>query len=434
MEKRTHEKPLVNMLLGAAAACLSVILLWNSVYADGPIVSPDGNGFEGEISDEGSFNSDCDPYDLVDLEDGEVGGNGERSYNTPNCEAGTTGFRGVSGSNWSINGRDYCTIDMRQVDLCTGGAVADGSSGANQYDLTLAGACSNNSRPSSHRNPCDHIVCEGSGCSCDTDNWGYRLRASVGFPGICIDLRPFPVSLVRWDSAARFSCTGSTSGSDGPYYVPNGGGSPADPKEGDWQGLTLVLNLRPVPFAEVNLPYQGTIRLPLVPADSVPYLFKWEVPSHPASGGGPLAGTIQGLEEAPGDMPVFLGSARAPFRLFWQVRYEEYVGIYEEECSTSWEPLIRQNIESCERVLVGYEWQGRGDGGELPPYIVPTSGADINGDGIPEAYWGSNVTVRRMDDNNRIDNPLWRRTWNWGGRIYWGVREGQGQIGWPVGR
>jgi len=434
MEKRTPGDPLVKILLGAAAACLSAALLWNSVVADGPITSPDGNGFDGEISEDGSFNSDCDPYELVFVDGEEGGGRGELGYNTPGCEAGTTGFRSLGGANWSINGRDYCTIDMRQVDLCTGVAVADGSSGANQYDLTRSGTCSINSGTYPHRNPCDHIVCDGSGCYCDTDNWGYRLRASVSFPQICIDLRPFPVSLVRWNSAARFSCTGPASGSDGPYYVPNGGGSAADPREGDWQGLTLVLTLQPVPVAEVSLPYQGTIRLPLVPADSVPYVFNWEVPSHPASGGGPLAGSIRGLDEAPADMPVFVGSARAPFRLFWQVRYEEYVGIYEEECSSSRDPVTGQDEESCESVLVGYEWQGRGDGGELPPYIIPMSGADINGDGIPEAYWGSNVTLRRMDDNNRIDNPLWQRTWNWGGEIYWGVREGQGQIGWPVER
>jgi hypothetical protein len=41
------------------------------------------------------------------------------------------------------------------------------------------------------------------------------------------------------------------------------------------------------------------------------------------------------------------------------------------------------------------------------------------------------LTLRRMDDNNRVDNPQYQRSWNWGGIIYWAVREGQGQIGWP---
>jgi hypothetical protein len=31
----------------------------------------------------------------------------------------------------------------------------------------------------------------------------------------------------------------------------------------------------------------------------------------------------------------------------------------------------------------------------------------------------------------RIDNVQWQAAWSWGGAIYWAVREGQGQIGWP---
>ena len=57
--------------------------------------------------------------------------------------------------------------------------------------------------------------------------------------------------------------------------------------------------------------------------------------------------------------------------------------------------------------------------------------ADINGDGTADAYWDNKLTLRRMDDNNRVDNPQYQRSWNWGGIIYWAVREGQGQIGWP---
>ncbi|MDP2976909.1 MAG: DoxX family protein [Anaerolineales bacterium] len=46
----------------------------------------------------------------------------------------------------------------------------------------------------------------------------------------------------------------------------------------------------------------------------------------------------------------------------------------------------------------------------------------------------SNSKINRMDDNNRVDNSAYRRSWNWGGVIYWAVREGQEQIGWPGGR
>jgi hypothetical protein len=36
-----------------------------------------------------------------------------------------------------------------------------------------------------------------------------------------------------------------------------------------------------------------------------------------------------------------------------------------------------------------------------------------------------------MDEANQVDNPAWAASWNWGGAVYWAVREGQGQIGWP---
>jgi hypothetical protein len=87
------------------------------------------------------------------------------------------------------------------------------------------------------------------------------------------------------------------------------------------------------------------------------------------------------------------------------------------------------------KVVVGYEWRRHSSGGEIPPLAVqnvPVSRlADINGDGIPDAFWNNNLTMRRMDDSNSVNNPRYRRSWNWGGIIYWAVREGQGQIGWP---
>ena len=81
-----------------------------------------------------------------------------------------------------------------------------------------------------------------------------------------------------------------------------------------------------------------------------------------------------------------------------------------------------------------YEWEPRSMGGEIHPSQVeglPSSlAADLNNDGVPDAYWDNNLTIRRMDDSNFITGP-WAASWNWGGVIYWGVREGQGQIGWP---
>ena len=63
----------------------------------------------------------------------------------------------------------------------------------------------------------------------------------------------------------------------------------------------------------------------------------------------------------------------------------------------------------------------------LPPSMI----ADLNSDGVGDAYWDPNFVISRMDNNNRTDNPLYARHWSWGESIYWLCREGQGQIGWP---
>jgi hypothetical protein len=87
------------------------------------------------------------------------------------------------------------------------------------------------------------------------------------------------------------------------------------------------------------------------------------------------------------------------------------------------------------KVIVDYEWKRKSSGGEISPLDVkdlPAAlKADLNSDGTADAYWDNKLTLRRMDDNNRVDNPQYQRSWNWGGIIYWAVREGQGQIGWP---
>ena len=63
---------------------------------------------------------------------------------------------------------------------------------------------------------------------------------------------------------------------------------------------------------------------------------------------------------------------------------------------------------------------------------VAIAAADLNGDGVPDAYWDRLVQVRRMDNNKRIDEPDWKHTYSWcGSTWYWAVREGQGQVGWP---
>jgi len=82
-----------------------------------------------------------------------------------------------------------------------------------------------------------------------------------------------------------------------------------------------------------------------------------------------------------------------------------------------------------------WQWNRAQGSGEIPSFAVQNLpgvvATDINHDGTPDAYWDNNLTLRRIDDNNRVDSGQYRRSWNWGGIIYWAVREGQGQIGWP---
>ena len=41
------------------------------------------------------------------------------------------------------------------------------------------------------------------------------------------------------------------------------------------------------------------------------------------------------------------------------------------------------------------------------------------------------MTVRRMEESAGVDNPQWAASWNWGGSVYWAVREAQVQVGSP---
>jgi hypothetical protein len=57
--------------------------------------------------------------------------------------------------------------------------------------------------------------------------------------------------------------------------------------------------------------------------------------------------------------------------------------------------------------------------------------ADLNVDGVPDAYRGRLSFIRRMDDAGSVTNPQWAHSYSWGAWWYWAIREAQGQIGWP---
>ncbi|MBC6934175.1 MAG: hypothetical protein DWB57_18200 [Candidatus Brocadia sp.] len=284
-----------------------------------------------------------------------------------------------------------------------------------------------NTTPPQH--PCTSFSVTAGGITCTNSGW--KISARVTFPEIYLDVRPYPATLVRWPTAVRNGGLPDSSGSGGVNYISNGGGSPGNPQVGDWQNLRLTLTLRPAGPMFVTLPHIGD----LVLSNGVSQFIQWEVPSHPAVGATTLAGSVSGLDELPGDMPLFVGNGRAPYKLFWELRYQEYEAI--EGCLAG--PNGNGNYNcgggTGHRGITGYEWKTHSSGGEIPPSAVANLPAarmaDINNDGTPDAYWDTNLTLRRMDDAGSISNPQYQRSWNWGGIIYWAVREGQGQIGWP---
>ena len=283
------------------------------------------------------------------------------------------------------------------------------------------------------QHPCDTFTIGAGGITCG--NLGWNVSARVNFPEMYLDVRPYPVTLVRWPTAIRNGGMPSSSGSGGVNYISNGGGSSGSPRVGDWRDLRLILTLQPAGPLTVMLPIAGTFKLSDAGSTGNPTLIQWEVPSHPAVGAGLLAGEVGSLEELPADMPLFVGSGRGAYKLYWEIRYYAYEP--ERECVSG---PNANGVYNCSggtghKVVVGYEWKRHSSGGEIPPIVVqnvPVSRlADINGDGIPDAFWNNNLTMRRMDNSNSVNNPRYRRSWNWGGIIYWAVREGQGQIGWP---
>lgn len=338
------------------------------------------------------------------------------------CTPGTHMEYKITGYNPSTQ---TCSGFPAIVDNCTGQIIEAAGDAVDDIPCTLV--------EPTPPNPCTDFTVGAGGIVCEATKW--NVAARVSFPQIYLDVRPYPVTLVRWPTAVRNGGLNTASGTGSVGYIPYGGGSPAYPQVGDLRDLRLTLTLSPAGDMFVRLPHIGELVLPDRGATGNPRLIQWEVPSHPAVGGGPLAGTISGLEELPADMPLFAGFGRAPYMLSWELRYEEYTAIRECVDGPNGSGSYDCGGGSGHLEITGYEWHPHRQGGIIPPSEVdnlpPTIAADLNGDGVADAYWDNNLTLRRMDDNNRVGNSLYQRSWNWGGTIYWAVREGQGQIGWP---
>jgi hypothetical protein len=328
-------------------------------------------------------------------------------------------------------GPEVCIGVPVYVDNCTGEMLGYAAEQPGEFACHL----------SSQENPCLVFEAGSGGITCGTE---WLVSASVGFPETFLDLRPYPASLVRWPTAVRCSALPPASGSGSLAYYSSSGGSPNNPRPGDWRNLILTLDLRPAGPMFLSLPHVGELALLPVGEQASPLLFEWEMPSHPAAGGSTLAGEVPGLIELPDDIPLFAGRARSPYRLFWRLSHEEYVERKSDECERG---PNAQGVFECRsdaqspaddghwEVVTYYEWQERQRSGEVQPAMVqglpPHLAADLDQDGIADAYWNSNLTIRRMDETGRVDNPQWAASWNWGGSVYWAVREAQALIGSP---
>jgi hypothetical protein len=226
--------------------------------------------------------------------------------------------------------------------------------------------------------------------------------------------------------------TSSSSGRLG--YIPWGGGSPSEPKPGDWRDVTLRLEIQPVAdWAEVFLENIGLIRMRIGEL----HTFQWNLPSHPAAGGGPLSGQVGQLEELEPDVPLYTNWTRAPYMVYCTISYYEYtsrcVSGPDEYGGTDCGRRDAQGRRTGHRE---WYWRRQSKTTAITPQMainnVPASLlADLNGDGVPDAYWGRLSFIRRMDDAGNVDNPEWAHSYSWGPVWYWAAREAQGQIGWP---
>ena len=335
---------------------------------------------------------------------------------------------------------DMCAMTSSWVDSCTGeslgGAHGPSVSSDGQFDVS---ECPIYYDKPEH--PCDEFIVTGSGIVCisdlteeGSDGSRWEINAHADWPGIEIHTRPFPATLVDWDTVIRVAGVGSSSGSGRLAYAAWGGGSSEAPAAGDWRDIVLRLEIKPLTdWADVYLENIGLIRMPIGRL----HTFQWNLPSHPAAGGGPLAGQVGQLDELPPDTPLYSNWTRAPYMVYCTLEYYQW----ESSCESGTD---ENGVADCGRNSYGYftghrEWGWKRHSQTIP--IPPTAAgvdvpesflADLNGDGVPDAYWGRTTFVHRMDDAGRIDNPTWAHSYSWPGPYwYWAVREAQGQVGWP---
>ena len=270
---------------------------------------------------------------------------------------------------------------------------------------------------------CDNVIVTSADVSCDHST-NFTLDALATWPGIPIDVRPYPATFNRWPTVLRVDSLPTSTGSAFRAYVSAVGGSSANPAIGDWRNITLTETIYPYPgvLPQVELQNIGWITPPIGQL----YTFQWPLPSHPAAGGGPTAGAVGQLQELPQDMPLYTNQARAAYLVKCELDYQQYMKV----CVKGPGPDGKTGCDNNTGHMVG-EWvnQSQSEDDPVSKAQVPDfMKADTNGDGIPDAYWDPGVEINRMNDANSVSDPVYGHAYSWGNIFYWAVREGQGQI------
>ena len=328
-----------------------------------------------------------------------------------------------------------CEVLPSFVDNCTGEMVEPNS------DSTDLVACSENDTPPTPPTPCDEFVITSSGVSCETDfvtgdsfpGSEWILQVTAPWPGAEIHTRPYPATLVNWDTVMRVMSLGTSSRAGTLPYAAWGGGSESDPAPGDWKDVRLVLEIKPVAdWADVFLENIGLIRMRIGEL----HTFQWNLPSHPAAGGGPLSGEVGQLEELEPDVPLYTNWTRAPYMVYCTISYYEWKSTCVGGAGDNGELNCRKNSAGEFTGHREWGWKRHSETVAITPQMaanqIPINQlADLNGDGVFDAYWGRLSFIRRMDDSGNVNNPEWAHSYSWGPVWYWAAREAQGQIGWP---
>jgi len=448
----------LNVKYADAQGGCNVVVIGDGATCDNSGSNPGGGG-----SDGGNDSDTGTPGDSGGGGGDDGGGNNNDNGNGDegSCTPGTPGEIGLNVPPGSLNlpndsiiytlpdgstvtGSDapagMCTTVSQWVDTCTGQAMGDPEGPiANDSGVFALSEC-----PTSWvtpPNPCDEFAVNSGGVTCTTDfvttenfpGSEWQLTVHTPFPGAEIHTRPYPVTLVNWDTVMRVMGLGSSSKTGRLGYAAWGGGSESNPAAGDWKDVTLLLEIKPVAdWADVFLENIGLIRMRLGEL----HTFQWNLPSHPAAGGGPLSGQVGQLEELEPDVPLYTNWTRAPYMVYCTISYYEWKSTCVGGAGDNGELNCRKDSNGTFTGHREWGWKRGSKTTVITPDMainqVPAGMlADLNGDGKPDAYWGRLSFIRRMDDNGNVNNPEWAHSYSWGPVWYWAVREAQGQIGWP---